>query len=169
MHHLSTEELSSFFEYETAYYASLPDSSTPTPMLLRTIHDAFFAPRLAPRREDWDNLSFDRLYLNTTDAAGNPAKKKKKKVVAEDKKTTEEQREAHLSFEHCRRACEADAKCFQFSFGDGVCAFGESMKVGAPAPGKGNMAGWDVDKIKGWVEEHDSCPEVLWPKVKAKA
>lgn len=163
MHHLSTEELSSFFEYETAYYASLPASETPTPMLLRTIHDAFFAPRLTSRREDWDNLSFDRLYLNATETPG-----KKKKVVPEDKKTTEELRQAHFSFEHCRRACEADAKCFQFSFGEGVCAFGESMKVGGPVPGKGHMAGWDVDKIKGWVGEHEKCEEVRWPKVPAK-
>lgn len=157
MHHLSTEELSSFFEYETAHYAV---SSDPGPMLLRTIHDAFFAPRLSPRREDWDNLSADRLYLNTTQDDG-----KKKKVVPDEKKTTAELREAHFSFEHCRRACEADGKCFQFSFGDGVCAFGESMKVGKPVPGKGNMAGWDVDKIQGWVAEHETCEEVLWPKV----
>ena len=164
MHHISVEEISSFWEWENDRYASLAPNAKPEPILMKDIYDAFFAPRLLPRREDWDNWADERFFLDpAADKDAFDDKTKKRAVKEEDKKGVE--KEAHISFEHCRRACEAEKKCFQYRFKDGACGQGFSMRLGRPAPGSGMMSGWNMEKIERWTSKRQTCDEVIWPKL----
>lgn len=167
MHHISVEAISAFWAWEREHYASSsgagagPDRG---PILMKDIFNAYFVPRLQGRRADWDNYADERILIDSAKADEHDDKTRDKAVKEEDKKGAE--MEAHVSFEHCRRACEESKKCFQFKYKEGVCGFGFSMKLGRPVPGDGMVSGWDVDKIERWTAKRASCEEVLWPKVK---
>ena len=163
MHHISTEAISAFWEWENEHYASAPGADR-GPILMKDIFDAYFLPRLQPRREDWDNYADERFFLDFNAEGAEYDDHTLKRAVKEDDKQGVE-KEAHVSFEHCRRACEATKKCFQFRFKDGVCGFGFSMRLGKPVPGDGMMAGWNMDKIERWTGKRQTCEEVLWPKI----
>ncbi|KAF6822466.1 hypothetical protein CMUS01_11071 [Colletotrichum musicola] len=166
MHHMNAEEISSFWEYEHKRYSD-PSLPNPPPVTrIKDIYHEFFAPKMVPERADWDNLADDRFYLDESadkheDWQLNRAKKDDLSPV---------EKEAHLSFGHCRKACEADKSCFSFQYKDGVCGFSWAFKLGHPVKKasqeeKRRMSGWDVRKINSWIEKQGECGPVKWPDV----
>jgi hypothetical protein len=166
MHHMNSEEINAFWAYESKRYASQDLPSSPPPLRIKDIYDEFFAPKLVPSREDWDNLSDDVFYLNssTRDFEEWEVNRAKKKDMNEFEEA------AHLSFDNCRAACESLKDCFQYRFQDGICGTSWAFKLGKPMKKASQekkrwMSGWDVAKIKQWIEKQGDCGKVKWPEV----
>lgn len=159
MHHIGSEELSDFHAFERK-------QDFAGPVRIRDIYHRFFEPQLVSVRQDWDNLSDDTFYLDANKATYEQWQLDRAKK--EDEMSDLEQR-AHESYNNCRKACLSLEECFQFRYHDGVCSTSKSFKHGNPAkpedkPKDRWMSGWDVDKIKAWVDEHDECDAIEWPQ-----
>ena len=164
MHHAGSEELSDLYGFERKRNFAFP-------MRIKDLYHEFVEPQLAPIRPDWDNMSDDILYLNTSSAIFDVDRQFSK---AKTQDLYHLEKTAHLSFEKCRAACQADKECLQYRFHQGICGFGRSIIHGHPKPKEVDavnrwMSGWDVDKIHAWVQKHDSCDdEIDWPLVQTQ-
>ncbi|KAL2755361.1 glycosyltransferase family 31 protein [Sodiomyces alcalophilus JCM 7366] len=179
MHHMNSEEISSFWEYEWQRFAnpalspSSPDHPPP-PLRIRDIFHDFVKPRLTAIRRDWDNLSDDRFYLDQAAPPGAPGHGRAfedwEVDRAKKKHLSPREKVAHASWQKCRDACDEEPKCFQYRWQNGLCGLSWSFKLGAPAA-KGEeeaaafTSGWNMRRIKRFLEEMDGCDEVSWPKV----
>ena len=162
---MNSEEVSSFWEFERRWYSAQPISSTPPVLLMRDIYTEFFAPNLQTTREDWDNLSDDQFYLDNNDTRWEDRRDRMK----DEKEYNEEEKTAHLSFNHCRAACESlsHEECFQFKYEDGLCSTSKSFRLGKPVrriENKRSMSGWDVAKIQGWIRAQN-CQKPIYPDI----
>ncbi|KAH6656890.1 hypothetical protein BKA67DRAFT_655195 [Truncatella angustata] len=163
MHHMNSEEISTFWEFEKRFYESQEPTSNHT-LLLKDIYEEFSRPRLEAKREDWDNLSEDVYYLNAK--ANKYETWQLDRAKQGDLSDTEE--DAHMSFEHCAKMCDEVEECFQFRFQDGICSYQKGFLLGHPKkkdPKEDErwISGWPVEKIKAWVQEHRHCDKPLWP------
>ncbi|KAF3075027.1 hypothetical protein CFAM422_002786 [Trichoderma lentiforme] len=164
MHHAGSEDLSDLYGFEQKRNFAFP-------MRIKDLYHEFLEPQLAPIRPDWDNMSDDALYLDTSSAIFD-VDRQLSKVKTQDLSDLE--KTAHLSFDKCRAACQADKECLQYRFHQGICGFGRSIIHGHPKPKEvdafnGWMSGWDVDKIHAWVQKHDSCDDKIdWPLVQTQ-
>jgi hypothetical protein len=167
MHHVDSEEMSLFWEFEIKRYLESSSSSNnvaPRPVLLRDMYVEYMLPRLSDTRDDWNNVSEDLIYLNRT-----PREDEAEHVVPVGKQNVFE-RVAHESPDACRTACENTQDCFQYSyFYEGKCVLGRSFKIGYPTKHEEELAkrqtsGWMVDRIKAWVEKQGECKTVKWPE-----
>ncbi|XXG96377.1 hypothetical protein Hte_002659 [Hypoxylon texense] len=170
----------SFAEFEKRFYELSPSPGPPRhhPVVLRfkDVYHEFVEPKLSVRRDDWDNLSEDEgvLYLDPKAEHAQWQKDRAKKLDRQISVPAVEM-DAHKSFEHCRKLCDSIAKCFQFSFHDGICAYSKSFTLGKPKPtekmektekdGQRWTSGWNVRRIQDWVEKQGSCKEPVWPNV----
>ncbi len=163
MHHMNSEEISSFWDFERR---RLPNATQP--LLLKDVFVEFVYPKLQAKREDWDNLSDDVFYLdrNATDRTWEGSKLDRVKDPA-DMNALEKQ--AHLSFEHCKAACASlDERCFQFRYTDKTCSMSRAFKMGRPVKKdaekeKRMVSGWDMEKISQWIDKQGECGEIKWP------
>ncbi|KAL7623669.1 hypothetical protein AAE478_005221 [Parahypoxylon ruwenzoriense] len=160
-------------EFEKRFYESHVDIPTRSVLRFRDIYAEFIASKLVARRDNWDNLSGDVLYLDpdTKDQHEQRQRDLSKNLNPQhqDRLSTAE-REAPRSFEHCRRVCDEARDCFQFSYHAGLCAYGRSFRLGKPATKVGRkdqkwISGWAVDRIQAWVSEKGQCEEPVWPLV----
>ncbi|KAH6695102.1 hypothetical protein F5X68DRAFT_266729 [Plectosphaerella plurivora] len=163
MHHMSTEEISTFWEWESARMNG-PDKDKVTRHA--DVFRAFVEPRLVPHREDWNNLSNNQLYLKKgytnrkfSDGEVNRAKKEG---------LSEVEMHAHESFEDCAGACAEESRCLQFRYNDGLCQLGWSISLGRPMKRELErksrwMSGWNLTRIEDFVREQGPCGEVEWP------
>jgi hypothetical protein len=161
---MNSEEISTFWEYERRRYAAQDLPSAPPPLLIKDIYHEFLEPKLLESREDWDNLSDDVLYLDPS------SRQFEDWEIGRSKKSdmNEFEQVAHLSFGHCRRACESLSDCFQFRYQNGICGTSWAFKLGKPVkkPYEEFMrwtSGWDVKKIDDWVEKQGDCSNWVWP------
>lgn len=165
MHHVGSEEMSLFWEFEMKRHLSAADTSQPNPVLIRDMYVEYFVPRATDQRDDWNNVSKDVIYLNRT------ATDEEAGRAVPDEKKTDFEKVAHESPDKCRAACKAMPDCFQFSYVyEGKCSLGKSFKIGYPAspakePTEKITSGWLTERITSWVEEQGEC-EASWPKVK---
>jgi hypothetical protein len=160
MNQLGSEELSALYAFER-------ERKFASPMRIRDLYHHFVAPRLAPIRPDWDNLSDDVFYLSISENTYDHYQLRKAKLEG----LTPLEKLAHVSFDSCQRACRADSACLQYRYHNGVCGFSWTIKYGLPKPKVSQisdrwMSGWDMDKIQIWVQEHDECDDgIQWPLV----
>lgn len=142
-------------------------------MRFKDIFDEFVAPKLVVRRDDWDNLSDDVLYLDY-DAPHPQWQKDRAKKLHKMLMVASVEKHAHESFETCRRLCDSTKDCFQFAFHDGVCAYHKSFMLGKPAK-KAEVredqkdeiwvSGWNVNRIRSWIRKQGRCQEPVWPEI----
>ncbi|KAL6864125.1 glycosyltransferase family 31 protein [Trichoderma novae-zelandiae] len=162
MHHVGSEELSRLYAFER-------ERNFAFPMRIKDLYHQFVAPQLVPIRPDWDNMSDDVFYLDMSSSSDLLDEEQLSRVKTEELSGLEMM--AHLSFDSCRAACQADDECLQYRFHDGICGFGRRIIHGQPKSKEDHilqrwMSGWDVDKIEAWVQEHNSCDENIdWPLV----
>lgn len=164
MHHMNSEEISSFWEFEKRFYEAQGPGTNRT-LLLKDIYKEFLEPRLEAKREDWDNMSADRYYLDPS--AKEYENWQLKRMASHDLSAVE--KNAHKSFDDCSNMCDEVEECFQFRFQNGICSYQRGFLLGEPKKRESDenqrwMSGWPIDKIRAWVEEHNSCSEPLWPK-----
>lgn len=170
MHHVGSEEMSVFWEFEMRRYLESAntgsDAQQPSPILLRDMYLEYALPRLSNARDDWNNVSQDVIYLNGTATEG-----EQKKVVPVAKQSQVE-KAAHASPDGCRTACENMRDCFQYSyFYEGKCILSKSFKIGYPTKHeeelvKRQTSGWLLDRIEAWVEKQGECKGPKWPNAK---
>ena len=97
----------------------------------------FVLPQIGTEREDWDNES-----------------------------ETVRSSDSH-SPEHCRKICESQQDCMQFSHAGRVCKTGDIVKLGrrqpASAEGQRVVSGWMMDRVHAFMAELDkSCERYEW-------
>jgi hypothetical protein len=160
MHHIGSEEVSDFYEWER-------DRNYTQPVRIKDLYHQFIKPELDDSRAEWDNLSDDIRYADRN-ADG---------VDSTDDKyrfdnLSEAEQEAHTSATKCRVACLQLGECLQWRFHRNVCYMGRHIRHGNPIrPDKGEdgkmVSGWDKAKIAAWAEEHEDCGEIHWPDVQS--
>lgn len=164
MHHMNSEEVSEFWDFERRRYIN-----TQTPLVLKEVYHVFFEPKLLPVREDWDNHSDDWFYMGSDPQDYEWEDWRVVRAVKEEEKSDLEKK-AHESFEDCGRACEEHNECFQFVWQDDCCGMKRSFMLGRPVKReqeekKRVKSGWNVVKIKKWVSDQGECKEVIWPEI----
>lgn len=170
MHHVNSEEINSIWDFERRRYNEQGAFSRPGPVLIRDIFNEFFAPKLAAKREDWNNRADDRFYLDTKDES----RKWDKWMLDRMKKAKDYnqfEKKAHKSFDDCAAACKSLSDCFQFLYKDGQCSIGKSFRLGQPVKKekdqkKRPFSGWDVDHIQNFIKKQGDCKKIHWPNVK---
>ena len=163
MHHLNSEEVSSFWEFEQRRFPRGQRT-----LLIKDIFHEFVEPKLVAEREDWDNLSYDRYYLNAS--AGFSYESWEIDRAHYDGELTELEQRAHLSFEDCGRMCASKDECFQYRYQNGICGYARAFMLGKPMKREWEerrrwRSGWDLEKIRNWVAAHRECKEIYWPDV----
>ena len=162
---MGSEEIDTFFDFERRLYKN---RGSDKPLLIRDIYYEFLEPHITPRRDDWDNKSEDRFYL---DMDRQDEKKWDDWKVGRMKKQedmSELEKAAHKSFDDCSRAClSVGEDCFQFAYQDGLCGFQRSFRLGKPLKkeSKPMSSGWNVELIKKWTKERSNCETIWWPKI----
>jgi hypothetical protein len=177
MHHMNSEEISTFWDFERRHFWTLASQSPAAlaarrPLLLRDIYAEFLAPKLVRAREDWDNLADDVYYFDADSPEREWESWRLGRLRKQDGMSAAEKK-AHLGFSECRAACESvgpDA-CMSFKWSDGLCGFGRAFQLGKPTKRedeqqKRTMSGWPVAKIEKWIAEQGECTSIEWPYVK---
>ncbi|KAI5928180.1 hypothetical protein F4810DRAFT_647354 [Camillea tinctor] len=167
MHHMNPEEISTFWEFERQFYHKRSFSLTrQRPLLFRDIYEEFLAPKIQLKRQDWDNLSNDVRYF---DFEADHTESQISRAKQNDFSPYE--RDAHKSFEHCRKMCSEVEDCFQFSYHNETCTYHKGFLLGKPRKKADKeserwVSGWAVDKIRAWIQEQGQCEEdPVWPKI----
>ncbi|KAI1214372.1 glycosyltransferase family 31 protein [Annulohypoxylon truncatum] len=169
MHHMNLEEISSFWKFEKQFYES--QGAPQATIRFRDIYHEFVEPKLKPRRDDWDNMSEDVVYLDPN--RGDTflpwqREKDRLKKLQHQLHVPSIEMNAYKSFEDCRKLCKTVNDCFQFSYHAGACIYNKSFRLGKPTMKAGNrddkwISGWDVERIQAWVEEQGQCDDPVWP------
>ncbi|KAH7149523.1 hypothetical protein B0J13DRAFT_621378 [Dactylonectria estremocensis] len=101
MHHMNSEEVSQVWDYE--------QKRTSTGFVqIKDMYEAFVAPHLVPRRDNWDNLSDDVCFISPDEAAQDAASDREKSRQRPENEKNPIERQAHFSAEHCSKVCTAD-------------------------------------------------------------
>lgn len=160
LHHVVAEEISDL-------YALDKERKFARPLRIKELYHKFLAPHLVDARPDWDNLSDDVLYLNTSIA------KYDEHLVNRAKKDglSDKEAVAYKSFDDCRNACLSLDNCFQFRFQNNICSLSYKIRHGRPTQkddddSKRYMSGWNVKKINEWVEKQGDCGKTFKWSVK---
>ena len=137
MHHITPEEASQIWAFEQTR------QDVAKPLLLKELYAGMVAQEVHAERDDWYNLSDDRMYR----APGVNGDRQK----SEDEMSPVE-KEAYKSFDHCRAACEEQDRCWQFVYSGQECGFSYSYRLGEKrlrnSDGKAYKAGWALAKIE---------------------
>lgn len=158
MHHAAAEDISDLFAFEK-------ERKFKKMLRIKDLYHKFMGPQLVEARPDWDNLAEDVYYLNNATTTYEDWEINRARFGD----LTEEEAAAHKSFDDCKKACLSLDNCFQFRYQNGICGIAHKFKHGKPiAKGdddsKRYMSGWNVEKIKSWIEEHDNCGNSFkWP------
>ncbi|KAH8646835.1 hypothetical protein BX600DRAFT_476978 [Xylariales sp. PMI_506] len=173
LHHINSEEHSAAWEFEQRFYEAqktIPHELR-QPIVFRDLFNELVLPRLLlQKREDWDNVGADVVYLNP-----DPAKYDKSLInQRKSENLSELEKVAHQSFEHCLRMCEGTSGCLQIKFQNGVCYSSNRVSLGRPvkkttAEKDKVVSGWAISKIKKWALDNKECAPVTWPKSKLGA
>lgn len=163
MHHMNSEEISSFWEFERKRYRT-----NHKPLLFSEVYDEFIASKLNTVREDWDNGADEWMYIDFDSEEHSWEDWRIGRSKKEDEKSDVE-KAAHASWEGCRAACLEHEECFQFMWHDECCAMRRNFRLGTPVKKDEHekhryISGWDVDKIKKWISQYGDCGDrVEWP------
>jgi hypothetical protein len=95
-------------------------------------------------RENWDSVSTDE------------------KIDRYAKDISEEKKDAWVSFEKCKAACESDNNCKQYSFRPGHCGLSKASRLGHATEPKDKMkSGWLLDRIDAFREKNSGCAPIF--------
>lgn len=147
-HHMREEDIRKLWTFEQAWWRKENRA-----LLHRDVFKKYIVPKLAAKRDHWDNLSIGSNTINTT------------------------------SIGSCHVACEAEAKCLQYTYAAGTCLTSGKIRLGEEAQkscveysaaaskcirwldstqdGDVVQSGWMLDRLPQYLEEMDgSCHDV---------
>ncbi|RYP16926.1 hypothetical protein DL765_004850 [Monosporascus sp. GIB2] len=122
-HHMNRVEFDMLWSFEQEWHRRNRGVAT---LRFRDIFESLIRPRLQPAREDWDNISTGAEYSDEALARFSYSNAKTSGLSAPE-------REAHLSFDRCRAACESSPPCIQFSYSPGKCSTSNELRLGRAA------------------------------------
>ena len=150
MHHITPDEASQIWTFEQSR------EDVTKPLLLKDLYAGMVSASIQAEKEDWYNLSDDLMYR----APGVNGDRQKSEA-----EMTAVEKEAYKSFEHCRAACEEQARCFQFVYSEQTCGFSFSYRLGAKRlpeeDGKAWKSGWALEKMERDMAAWP-CDAVTW-------
>ncbi|KAK7981275.1 hypothetical protein PG989_013732 [Apiospora arundinis] len=178
-HHVNSVEYEALWAFEQQWlrdHLQSPGISSPR---FRDLFKGVILPQLRERRDSWDNMAFGTEYSTELLAELSDGNRNTLSLA---------ERQALISFEHCRKVCESQPDCIQFSFSQGRCATSKELRLGhaadspcqeysnaaakclKPSASRGNslgsspdfiQAGWIMDRVAKYVERLDnSCGHV---------
>lgn len=169
MHHMNSEEISTFWEWETKRYADPAVAANPPVTRIKDVFEAFMKPRLVAKREDWDNRAEDRFFLVQTDGGRQFAdweidRQKKKEELTETEKV------AHENPEACSAACRETDGCFSWRWQNGLCGLSWTFRMGHPVKKAEQekdrfTSGWNIEGINKFISNNRNCGKAKWPEV----
>ncbi|KAF1967482.1 hypothetical protein BU23DRAFT_542799 [Bimuria novae-zelandiae CBS 107.79] len=175
LHKLNSEEVGSIWQYEQERFVNATDGK-PAPLLIKDLYYKYFAPRLTDKLEDWDNMYDDYLnnvwyYIDYDDKSKDWEHFHDQKYVWHRRKPKDhkhdEEKNAHKSFENCKKACDVVDECLQFRWQDDACAMSKNFRLGNPMEHKDGKerwtSGWAVKKIEKWIADQGEC-QVKFPE-----
>ncbi|KAK1783381.1 hypothetical protein QBC45DRAFT_447771 [Copromyces sp. CBS 386.78] len=168
MHHMNSEEINTFWEFERRFRREQLASGNPRPLLIKDIYHEYLEPKLKREQLDWDNKSDDRFYVDLAAKTWDEGTLHRMKKPEE---YNELEKVAHRSASDCEAACKSlgPDDCVQYKYENGKCAMHKSFILGKPVPKKEGekqtISGWDVEKIKEWTEKEKVCNKIQWPKL----
>lgn len=138
-------------------------------MLIKDVFFDIIQPKLRNDHDNWDNLAEDIFFFDPMSRQFDENETRHRK---EDKDHNEAETQAHLSFDHCRAACESRKECVQFRFGNGICSTSTAVRFGQPAEEKKEAyynyrSGWMVPRINEWAKKHRDCGKIKFPTLDA--
>lgn len=168
MHHMNSEEISSFWDLERRHY-----QKSQKPLLYSEVFAQLVRPQLRDRRDDWDNHSDDWYYI---DLERKDHKWEKWRVDKSPKPEDRSEAEsvAHRGPDECRAACDERPECFQWSWSDESCAMKRTFRMGKPVrrgddDKKRVFSGWNLGRIEKWTSGNAPCDDrVGWPALVSK-
>ncbi|KAG6041953.1 hypothetical protein E4U41_000068 [Claviceps citrina] len=158
MHHVVAEEISDLYALEK-------ERKFAKPLRIKDLYHKFMGPHLVASRADWDNLSDDVFYLNASIANYQDWELERAKKDG----LSDEEAVAYKSFDDCKTACLSLDNCLQFRYQNHICATSDKIRHGKPTKtdkddSKRYMSGWNVEKIKKWIEKQGDCDgPIKWP------
>jgi hypothetical protein len=164
LHHVNSEEVNALYDFEQRFWEAQQASGTFRPLLTKDIYADFLGPRLLDKREDWDNLSDGKFYL---DPKGEHEQWQLERAKKDDLSAVE--KVAYESFENCSKMCDEVEECLQFLYHEGKCAYHWEFALGKPNKqedeAKRWTSGWKTEKIRKWVQDHQECEKMEWPQI----
>ncbi|KAK0119311.1 hypothetical protein ONS95_008155 [Cadophora gregata] len=139
LHHLSPDGMAEFTAFEDKRENKL------SPLIHEEMFNKFVLDLLVSQKDNWDNLASERGEFGKTGG------------VTSDTS----------SFEDCRKACEADKKCFQYSHHGNICNIGMSVRLGykKDADSEGIWrSGWNLTRLQDWASKQERCGPASFPK-----
>ena len=121
------------------------EQSPHKPILHRDLFNAFVHPLIKSERQDWDNLSGDRILTESTERLAGV------------------EVNAFKSIDNCRIACKAKPECVQYSYGPGVCNLGFVIRLGGgsgndpDSSANGLISGWMNGRIEYFKKTMEPC------------
>ncbi len=149
-HHVRTQEIKELSDFDRSWY-----KSNQKPYRFKYLFAEFMEPDIVESKDDWDNLSTDRLYRmpGGKDGGGKIGRQKPK-----------EEKSAILSRSACVAACVADKRCVQWVWKAGhSCGHHWSLRLGRPA-----SETWDQDSkprprvVSGWILKRATALQQEW-------
>ena len=130
------------FFFFWSYCGGKDANAVQEPLLISEVYHYFMGRDLPAERDDWYNLSDDLMFR----APGIQGSRQ----MSPDEMTSAE-KEAYMSFEHCGRACEQHARCFQYAYDkiEQTCGFSFSYRLG----GRKLSAKDEHQYRSGWLRE----------------
>ncbi|EXJ82592.1 hypothetical protein A1O3_06405 [Capronia epimyces CBS 606.96] len=167
-HHSHSYDIEALWQFEREWINKTWDDKTLSakPYLYADAFEYFVQPLIADNKTDWDNYSADKVFTK-------PSEDHVKENNDWDWKNDEEKQElwdslsilekrATKSVKQCRKACEADSGCIQFSWHPGTCKLNNAIKIGhAVDPEAETTSGWMLDRIDQFKNSREKC-EVKW-------
>lgn len=158
MHHVVAQDISDLYAFEK-------ERKFAQPLRIKDLYHKFMEPHLLEDRADWDNLSDDTVYLNTSMAKYDEWEINRAKKDG----LSNEEAQAHKSFEDCKKACQSIDDCLQFRYQNYICRTSRKLKHGKPSAKENEefkrfLSGWNVERIKAWIDKQGDCSgPVKWP------
>ncbi|KAF2802687.1 uncharacterized protein BDZ99DRAFT_454356 [Mytilinidion resinicola] len=156
-HHMDSNDIDVVWNFQQSW---VRDHGWQTPYLVRHAFASFVSPRLSADHNAWDNLSQDTRIKKPADNA-----------AIEDTVNwnglSEAEKNATISFDNCRKQCEAKEQCLQYKYrkGENECVFGNVVRLGRAVSGEGEKdtrSGWVVDRVNKMVKKWEPCAEPSW-------
>ena len=157
-HHVKSYDVEGLFNFEQKWLEdTVGKGDAPKPYLYKDLFEQYVRPHLSDLKEDWDNLSHDRVF--TQPSEDHPKENNDWDWLEDEKKQemwdgwSEEQKKSVESVENCRLLCEEDRGCRQWLWRPGSCTHSWSVRLGhSTAPGNQTVSGWFLDRLMGFKE-----------------
>ncbi|KIW63107.1 hypothetical protein PV04_09983 [Phialophora macrospora] len=168
-HHAHSYEVEALWQFEQEWIRKTWDDDDPgaVPYLFKDVFEDFVMPHISEKKKDWNNGSGDKTFTEPKeghvkeDADWDWKNDEEKQKMWDD--LSELEKGSVESADRCRKVCDSDNECVQFSWHPGTCKLSHSIKMGRPVDAKEEyISGWMLDRIAEFRKARGECGEISW-------